>query len=779
MGEITKSDFIYFQNDVLKDMKQLENKLEAKIGLLAKLITEQNTTYDQKFQLSENNLAELSKKIAATSTTEDLLTKFDNYQSKTDEKLYSQEIKISNLEKDLIDSCYKYDTIFSNNLVLPGVIGSSCIYPDTKSFFDYVNKTLKELIIAKDKRLMDTKLYKDKMTNMINQFKTLIEQNDKKFYKYIRETIENYDLKCNDRCKLLEESIEKLRVENGKYSFDLLKTTEQLNEDVKKIDNLNISIENRLQEEFKKYTKISDRLFNSFLNSQNEFDIMKEKFTELSDFIKDVRFRANIKNYNNNSPSEDDRMKFIKMSNKINFNKKINQKNIITNPNTNSVINMLTEENNSEKNKRLSVHCQSEENCETKEQESFRKTIKVEKSNSKGEESILFLSEPEKENNIDNEDKDSMINYPSIKPKIKDDEKNLINKKIKSNVKELVNCNTVKKEKTENDSKKILISENINKNNENNKNKNNNKNNTSKTQANFYKPKNGILSNKYNTNTRNYTNSISKNSNKNDNDHRIISSSLSNTNLMNTNGKNCSNYYNPKVDLISLNPNSPLFSDKLNEPIYSSSRNIFFINNNDNNIIKLKPENEQKVKKELLLNFYENNEDFEYMTEVKNKYDSENQTSRENKELKEYMSIFPVKTVPKEKYNTNKSMFIHGKLNDKIKSLNKKLCMFITDSNNKIEQIKKQLNALIEGTENKKCNLVDFEFITQREPNKLLDDITNKGLGNFRKDNSIQIGNKTKKMLKDNINFRTNNVKFMGSNDILKQIEPFLIKKFK
>ena len=773
MGEITKNDIIYFQNDILKDIKKLEKKLDAKIETLSKIISDQNTLYEQKFQISQNNILELSKKIATTNSNEDISKKFDKYQSKTDEKLYTQKIKISSLEKDLVDACYKYDSMISNNLNLPGIIGKNCTYPNVKSFFDYVNKSLKELILSKDKKLLDSKLYKDQITNLINQFKTLVDQTDKKFYKYTRETIENYDLKCNDKFKLLEESIEKLRVENGKYSFDLLKNTEKLDNDMKKIDNINIDIENRFKEEFQKYEKISDNLLKEFANNQNEFEIIKNKFTELSEFIKDVRFRANIKNFNNNYNYEDDRMKFIKMSKKIDFSKKTNKKNII--PNTNSIIKTLTEGNNKDNNQKFS---QNEENCETKDQESFRKTIKVQKltkNNCKGEESVLFFSDQEKENIIDNEDKDSIsTKYPSIKPK-KNNEKNLTCK-IKNNIKELANCNTNIKGNinVENCEKKLMTSENINNSIRKTRNIYNNYNkNPSKTETNFYKPKNEILLNKNNNNTRNYTSNISK-----INDHRKISSSYSNNNLKYNLGKTKSNYLIRKHDLLALDPSNPIFFDKLNEPTYSSSQNIFIINKDYKNNLKLNSEKEQKVKKELLLNSYENNEDFEYMTEVKNKYECESISSRE-KELNQFMSIFPVKTVTKDKYNLNKSKFIHGKLNDKIKNLNNKLCMFISDSNTKFEQIIKQLNSLIDGTKNKKCNLVNFENVTLKEPNKLYENVAGKTLYNFRKDSSIQIGDKAKKVLKDKINSMQGNAKFMGSNDVLKQIEPFLIKKFK
>lgn len=100
-----------------------------------------------------------------------------------------------------------------------------------------------------------------------------------------------------DKFKLLEESLNNIKIENGQYSFDLLKKSEDLQNKINAINNIENMVNTKLKEQEGKYQKYNDDITKLFESQKSEFTLIKSRFTELSEFIKDVRFMRNLNNY--------------------------------------------------------------------------------------------------------------------------------------------------------------------------------------------------------------------------------------------------------------------------------------------------------------------------------------------------------------------------------------------------------------------------------------------------------------------------------------------------
>ena len=72
---------------------------------------------------------------------------------------------------------------------------------------------------------------------------------------------------------------------------------------------------NKFDSEIEKFVELNEKTVKEFNEYQYEFKLLKQKFTTLSDFIKDVRFRKNLGQ--NVSLKE-----FKQIGNKIDFRKK-------------------------------------------------------------------------------------------------------------------------------------------------------------------------------------------------------------------------------------------------------------------------------------------------------------------------------------------------------------------------------------------------------------------------------------------------------------------------
>ena len=110
-------ELIFFKNEILGDLKQLENKLLKKI--------EQASDSSQKKVIQmETNLDTLTKKIFTISnffsenaTMKDKLDNLFQSRTKMEETIFTHEYKLSSIAKDLVTAINKYDKIIEKSVL--------------------------------------------------------------------------------------------------------------------------------------------------------------------------------------------------------------------------------------------------------------------------------------------------------------------------------------------------------------------------------------------------------------------------------------------------------------------------------------------------------------------------------------------------------------------------------------------------------------------------------------------------------------------------------------
>ena len=329
---VTKTDFIYFQNDILKDLKNLEVAFNEKTEKIIKAVENNKSYADSNFTKYSLLISELSDKLGESEENSQVSNQLKTFQKKLEDLSINSRIKTNTLEKEINNMTVKYDKIFINNLVVPGLIGSSCPFPTLSSFVENANKKINELVVEKKKQGMDLKTYKEKLESLIGMFNNRVNNSEEKFKEYCNLCFNNFDKNSNDRFNALEERMGSLRMENVKYSSELIERSNELKTDWDKIMNIKTEIYDKLNSELEKYAAYNNNLLKIFESQKSEFALLKKRFTELSEFIKDVRFRNNLtsiqKNNNTNSTNSNNniatspfqkKVKFTQMSKRINF----------------------------------------------------------------------------------------------------------------------------------------------------------------------------------------------------------------------------------------------------------------------------------------------------------------------------------------------------------------------------------------------------------------------------------------------------------------------------
>ena len=403
----TKNDFLYFQNEILGDIKNIQVKTAEKFTQISNYLETQKNFNEKKFNDLTILVDKLSKKLEEKTDLEKFEDKLKQSLRSMQDLTVKLEIKFNIMNKDLKDACFKYDKIVSNNLLVPGIIGSGCPYDNLRYFIEYANVKIAELVKAKEKQNLDGKLYKEKIEGIINQNQYQFETMNVKFSNIIQEEIKKNDKMCKERISSVYQKIEKDRMENDKILEDYKLILDKFGNDFGRF----------YQEDWINQHNLVNTLNHKIGKNSEEFHAINLKLKELEELIKRPPTKRNS---------------IIRRSNTI-----INKENF-----DNTASNWET--NNNQKNKRVSI-----------------KRIDIKRETQKTNNNIITSKRNNSKEPILSSKNINIINNKEKKNFNKKEEQNIINIKEKSANKNTNALNFQKIEEKNNESN-MVESRNIN-----------------------------------------------------------------------------------------------------------------------------------------------------------------------------------------------------------------------------------------------------------------------------------------------------------------------------
>ena len=146
------SELLFFKNDILGDIKQVESKISKKMD-------KQNEESEKKLVHLQHRLDSLTQKLFSlsniTSENTNAKEKVDSlyqFRSKMEETINNYDFRLKTISKELVETINKYDRIIEGNLYYQGIIGSNnARFRTFHNFVDYVLTNISQFIIFKDK----------------------------------------------------------------------------------------------------------------------------------------------------------------------------------------------------------------------------------------------------------------------------------------------------------------------------------------------------------------------------------------------------------------------------------------------------------------------------------------------------------------------------------------------------------------------------------------------------------------------------------------------------
>ena len=283
-----------FKDNILSLLKERDKIFLSKLNEYKTSLEKINYEFISQNKLSNTKFSKIIDTQAKMTLRLDQLSDYENFVHKTNEKLVSHEVRLTNIRSDFSLATQKYDKIYLDNLEVPGYIGRCAKYKNCQVFFLDVIKDLAKLNIYREKNIIDLKMYKDKLETIISSMNSILDNNNESQMKYIKEMKEKILKDCKTMFESVTDNMKEIRVENSKYSVDLIKTSMDLSKKWEKLEKIKEELLEKFNYDVNKYQMLTDDTIKSFEEFKNEYGIIRHKFMELAEFIKDVRFRKNI-----------------------------------------------------------------------------------------------------------------------------------------------------------------------------------------------------------------------------------------------------------------------------------------------------------------------------------------------------------------------------------------------------------------------------------------------------------------------------------------------------
>ena len=296
-----------FKDDILTYLSERNQHYLTLIKFFQNKIEDSKNEYVSQINNISQNYNSILSSQASLNNKIDKFSSFENFINKTNDQLITHEIRINNLSSDFIKSTQKYDKIYLENLELPGYIGKFAKFKNCQAFFDNIIREIDKINLYKEKNNLDLKSYKEKLDNILKNFHLLVRNNNESQMKYIKQLNDKCLKECKDMNDLLNNRVCDLRIENAKYSIELVKKNEEMNNEWKKIVEMKDSILNTVDEKITNFKNIFNANVISFNNFKKEFEDFRNELNDVIFYYKEIKSENSNginSNLNNNNSSK-------------------------------------------------------------------------------------------------------------------------------------------------------------------------------------------------------------------------------------------------------------------------------------------------------------------------------------------------------------------------------------------------------------------------------------------------------------------------------------------
>ena len=286
--ESLKMDILYFKEEVLQELKQLEKNLIQKNKEANDTLKEKISIFEIKYNFLKDNMNSLSSKIIDGKKCEEKLNELFNNKEHLYKETNSNKIKISLLERETHDSINEINELLQKTIIYPGIIGNRGKFNTFHEFIDFVLSESNENINFRNKKIMDLSTFKIKIDKNLNTLGFRIQSNLINCNSYTDRKFEEIQDKLEDVYRRYKKNLDDLRIENSDYVIQLEKDTKDLRIEISNIKRMKTEIYSKIDNGVNKVKKEKEKMIEKLDGYKEDVDIVKDDIIRLEKKIEEL-----------------------------------------------------------------------------------------------------------------------------------------------------------------------------------------------------------------------------------------------------------------------------------------------------------------------------------------------------------------------------------------------------------------------------------------------------------------------------------------------------------
>ena len=224
-----QKELLFFKNDILKDMRNLEAKQAEKLINFKEEQTKIFNKYETKFLEQSEKITYLSNMIVDYFRKEKFESYFEEFKKKLEKNFAEMATKIYSLQGELKDVLYQQEKYFKENVLYPGVIGYQCKFKDLHAFIDYVLESIEQIEIYQE-TIKGYELHKIRknLESDLNTIQSKLKTNFQILTKFTTEKVNESEQKMLKVLNDYNSQFVDVRIENNKNADNLMKKMEEV-----------------------------------------------------------------------------------------------------------------------------------------------------------------------------------------------------------------------------------------------------------------------------------------------------------------------------------------------------------------------------------------------------------------------------------------------------------------------------------------------------------------------------------------------------------------------
>ena len=246
--ESIKMDILYFKEEILHEVKNLERNLMQKNKETNDTLKENISNLESKYNSLKDNMNSLSDKVIEGIKIEEKLNEMYKTKETIEKETNANKIKISLLEKETHDGIYGINELLKQTILYPGVIGTRGKFNNFHEFIDFLLSEINANSNFRNQKIMDLSTFKLKIDKNLSTMGFKIQSNLISSNSYTDSKIQEIIDKIDDFYRKNKKNLDDLRIENSDYVIQLERDTKDLRNEINNIKKMKTEIYARIED---------------------------------------------------------------------------------------------------------------------------------------------------------------------------------------------------------------------------------------------------------------------------------------------------------------------------------------------------------------------------------------------------------------------------------------------------------------------------------------------------------------------------------------------------